>query len=219
MTAAGRDRRFVRPIVFAASLLAAAALPAAAHHIAEVAAQIAQHDAAFEPLDRAAPGFALATASGRPVRLSDFRGKVVVLDFADARCTECALQRALLAGVRREIDRTPMRALVAFVSIAADAGDVGAKDAAAKPAPAIQVIDQAGRLRARFHGDKFDPTDLILFVNALTNEPPGEAAAPASPARAAAKAGVPAWFEAALAALVLAASGSAFLLIRVARRR
>ena len=31
------------------------------------------------------------------------------------------------------------------------------------------VIDQGGRLRARFHGLDFESTNLILFVNALTN--------------------------------------------------
>ncbi|WP_448116996.1 SCO family protein [Mesorhizobium amorphae] len=31
------------------------------------------------------------------------------------------------------------------------------------------VIDQDGRLRARFHGLKFEPVNLVIFVNALTN--------------------------------------------------
>lgn len=31
------------------------------------------------------------------------------------------------------------------------------------------VIDQDGRLRARFHGLKFDPVNLVIFINALTN--------------------------------------------------
>ena len=31
------------------------------------------------------------------------------------------------------------------------------------------VIDQDGRLRARFHGLEFDPVDLVVYVNALTN--------------------------------------------------
>lgn len=31
------------------------------------------------------------------------------------------------------------------------------------------VIDQDGRLRARFHGLNFDPVNLVAFVNALTN--------------------------------------------------
>jgi protein SCO1/2 len=32
------------------------------------------------------------------------------------------------------------------------------------------VIDQDGRLRARFHGLKFEPVNLVLYVNALVNE-------------------------------------------------
>ena len=31
------------------------------------------------------------------------------------------------------------------------------------------VIDQDGRLRARFHGLRFEPVNLVLFVNALVN--------------------------------------------------
>jgi protein SCO1/2 len=31
------------------------------------------------------------------------------------------------------------------------------------------VSDQDGRLRARFHGLKFEPVNLVVFVNALTN--------------------------------------------------
>ncbi len=31
------------------------------------------------------------------------------------------------------------------------------------------VIDQSGRMLARFHGLDFDSTNLIIFVNALTN--------------------------------------------------
>lgn len=33
------------------------------------------------------------------------------------------------------------------------------------------VIDQGGRLVANFHGLRFEPTNLVLFVNALTNDP------------------------------------------------
>lgn len=36
------------------------------------------------------------------------------------------------------------------------------------------VIDGAGRWRANFHGLKFNPTNLVLFVNALTNDPHDE---------------------------------------------
>ncbi len=33
------------------------------------------------------------------------------------------------------------------------------------------VIDQGGTIRARFHGLKFNSTNLVLYVNALTNDP------------------------------------------------
>lgn len=33
----------------------------------------------------------------------------------------------------------------------------------------IHVIDQDGRLKARFHGLKFEPLSLVTFVNALVN--------------------------------------------------
>jgi protein SCO1/2 len=32
------------------------------------------------------------------------------------------------------------------------------------------VIDRKGRWRANFHGLRFDPTNLVLFINALTND-------------------------------------------------
>ena len=40
------------------------------------------------------------------------------------------------------------------------------------------VIDREGRWQANFHGLKFDPTSLVLFVNALTkvNTPHGHRA-------------------------------------------
>jgi protein SCO1/2 len=42
------------------------------------------------------------------------------------------------------------------------------------------VIDQDGRMRARFHGLEFEPLNLVLFVNALTNhlQKPHHEAAP-----------------------------------------
>ena len=89
------------------------------------------------------------------------------------------------------------------------------------------VIDQAGRLRARFHGLKFEPVDLILFVNALTNEPPGssnEASAEQTPiaksglSAAIAGAVPPLWFDILLAAVALGLTASAFILIRTIRK-
>ena len=265
----GRRLTGVRWVVLAAAVLPFAALPAAAHHVAEVAAQIYKRDMFFEPVDRAAPGFLLETVDGRKVALSDFSGKVVVLDFIYARCKEeCPLQSDLLARVQQQINRTPMRSFVKFVSVATDTEDAketapiirsygalhgfdaanwvflyrgsGPPDAGIKAAAAYglkfevekdgdqmhgvhaHVIDQSGHLRARFHGLKFDPTDLILFVNALTNEPPGAASEEIDPASVSLRAGLsevpPLWFEILLAALGAGLTGSALLLIRALRR-
>lgn len=257
--------RLIRPLLTAAGLLMFVALPAAAHHIAEVSADIAKRDMFFQPVDQVAPGFQLEAADGKKVNLRDFRGKIVVLDFIYSRCKDvCPVQSELLASIQQQIDRTPMKGLVEFVSVATDTEDAqetaaimrgygakhgldpvnwvflyrgaGAPDAGIKAAAAYglkfdttengdqmhgvvtHVIDQAGHLRARFHGLKFDPTDLILFVNALTNEPPGGSGA----AKASAVANVaapPLWFEALLVAIALAIAVPAVLLVRTTGKR
>lgn len=42
------------------------------------------------------------------------------------------------------------------------------------------LIDRGGILRARYHGLRFDPTNVILHVNALTHDHPDPPAATAS---------------------------------------
>ncbi|NKE48526.1 SCO family protein [Roseomonas frigidaquae] len=44
-----------------------------------------------------------------------------------------------------------------------------------------QVIDREGRLRAKFHGLDFNPTNLVLYLNALTHDEDGDAQAPPLP--------------------------------------
>jgi SCO1/SenC len=74
--------------------------------VSETAAQIYKRDTFFEPVDRPAPDFTLATADGRRVSLHDFRGKVVVLDFIYTGCKEeCPLQSDLLARVQHDINK------------------------------------------------------------------------------------------------------------------
>lgn len=261
----------VRRVVVAAMLLLLGALPVAAHSVKELEAQFYRHDEFFQPMNGVAPPFALETADGRRVALSDFKGKVVVLDFVYARCKEeCPLQSNLLAGIQRQINATPMRDLVEFVSVATDTetakstaaimrgygaahgfdpanwvflyGGPGHRHAGIDAAASYglkfeitkdgdqmhgivtHVIDQSGQLRARFHGLKFDPTDLIMFVNALTNEHPGksddDAAAPVAGAGGFGASGsgtAPLWFDILLAAFPIAA-GLAVVAIRMARK-
>lgn len=40
----------------------------------------------------------------------------------------------------------------------------------------FHVIDRGGRLAAKFHGLRFEPTNLVLYINGLTNAPQEEPA-------------------------------------------
>lgn len=51
--------------------------PATAHSIKELEGDLRERERYFQPQERTAPGFELQDAGGRPVRLADFRGKVV----------------------------------------------------------------------------------------------------------------------------------------------
>ena len=197
-------------------VLAAAIVPAvSAHSLKELDDQLFNKEKYFQQVDIPAPGFALQDADGRAVALSDFRGKVVILNFIYTNCPDqCPLQTEKLAQVQTLVNHTPMKDLVAFVTITTDPKrDTGPvlrdyqkahgvdpsnwafltaaldrlDDTTRKIAKAYgleftpdgdgvevhgivtHVIDQSGRMLARFHGIEFNSTNLILFVNALTN--------------------------------------------------
>ncbi|WP_431571454.1 SCO family protein [Hypericibacter sp.] len=177
--------------------------------------QLTSKDKYFQAADSEAPGFTLQDADGRKVGLTDFHGKVVVLNFIYTHCPDvCPLHSERIAEIQKMINGTPMKDLVEFITITTDPGrdngpvlrDYGAahgldplnwvfltttpeqpEDTTRKIAEAYglkfvessdglqmhavvtHVIDQDGRLRARFHGLDFDPVDLVVYVNALTN--------------------------------------------------
>lgn len=198
--------------------LVAAAAPARAHHPgADLDSIMGNRERYFQAVDRPAPDFALRAADGHPVRLADFRGKVVVLHFIYTGCPDvCPLHAERIAEIQAMVNRTPMRELVQFVSITTDpANDTPdvlraygpthglapvnwiflttrqgqPEDATRALAQAFghkfaktrngyqahgvvtHIIDQDGRWASNFHGLRFAPVNMVLYINGLTNKP------------------------------------------------
>jgi len=193
-------------------------LPAVAwpHSLKDLESALGDREKYFQTIDKDAPVFALQDAGGKPVRLPDLRGKVVVLHFIYAGCPDvCPLHADRVAEVQALVNQTPMKEQVQFVTVTTDpkndtpdvlrtygelhgldpanwlfltAGAGQPEDATRKLAEQFghkfmkqeddyqvhgivtHVIDKAGRWRANFHGLKFEPVNLVLFVNALVND-------------------------------------------------
>jgi protein SCO1 len=96
-------------------------LRASAHQAEEALAELRQREAYLELVDRSAVQFSLEDAGGRRVALADFRGKVVVLNFVQARCRDlCPLHSRLIAAIQQQVNATLMRDQVQFITVATD---------------------------------------------------------------------------------------------------
>ena len=205
----------LRSAALAFALVLALVPAARSHSLEELDHDLYAKEKYFQPVDQATPDFALQDANGVTVRWSDFRRKVVVLNFIYTNCTdECPLHAERIAEIQAMVNQTPMKDQVAFVTITTDPKRDNGKvlsdyDAAHGLDPVnwtfltaapdqpedltrrlakaygleftqtaegpqmhgvvTHAIDQDGRLRARFHGLEFEPTNLVVFVNALVN--------------------------------------------------
>ena len=71
----------------------------------------------FDP-PRPAPAFALPSSSGAPARLSDYRGKVVVLEFGFSHCAAvCPVSLASLAQARQQLGARGKDVQVLFITV------------------------------------------------------------------------------------------------------
>ena len=187
-----------------------------AHSLKDLEALLGDKEKYFQAIDKPALDFALQDTGGKPIQLSDLRGKVVVLHFVYAGCPDaCPLHADRIAEVQSMVNQTPMKAQVQFVTITTDpkhdTPDVlraygeqhrldpanwvflttdpdQNEDATRKLAEQFghkfmkqddgyqvhgivtHVIDKEGRWRANFHGLKFEPTNLVVFINAVVND-------------------------------------------------
>jgi len=184
------------------------------HSLESLEKQLGSTEKYFQSIDKKAPEFSLQDADGNTVRLSDMRGKVVVLNFVYTSCPDvCPLHSERISEIQGMINSSPMRDLVQFVTITTDpktdtpeimrefgaingldpqnwmfltSGQDRLEDTRALVeqfghkfssegegylvhSVVTHNIDREGRWRANFHGLKFQPTNLVVFVNALTN--------------------------------------------------
>ena len=113
--------RILQLAVFAIAVVMAFIAPSLAHSLDEVDQDLRDKDRYFQPVDSEAPGFTLQDADGRIVRLSDLRGKVVVLNFVYTNCPDvCPLHAERIAELQTMINQTPMKEMVEFVTITTD---------------------------------------------------------------------------------------------------
>ena len=197
-------------------LLLSLSVTASAHSLKDLESLLGCREKYFQSIDKIAPDFALQDADGKPVRLQDLRGKVVVLHFIYALCPDiCPLHADRIAEIQSMVNQTPMKAQVQFVTITTDpkndtpdilrvygeqhrldpANWVFLTTRAEQPEDATRnlaerfghkfmkeeggyqvhgivthVIDKEGHWRANFHGLRFEPTNLVVFINALVND-------------------------------------------------
>lgn len=110
-------RRQMLGAVLSASLIA----PARAHALKDVEADLLAKEKYFQPVDQEAPGFILQDAKGRTVKLADFRGKIVVLNFIYTNCPDaCPLQSEKIAAIQEMVNISPMKEQMQFISVTTD---------------------------------------------------------------------------------------------------
>jgi thiol-disulfide isomerase/thioredoxin len=113
-------------------------------------------------VDVAAPDFALpaihGAEQGKSIRLAEFAGRVVVLDFWASWCGPCREQMPILDRVRQEYDASE----VTFLGVSTDAEPEAALAfLKAHPVSYVSVLDQTGQVSQQFGVTKL-PTLVVI---------------------------------------------------------
>jgi len=143
------------------------------------------------------PSFRLADTSGKSVRLSDFRGKPVVLNFWATECGGCRQELPTFVALSRAYNDTGLTVVGVSMDISyedlknADEGWARVKpfiaahgmkyqivldDGSAEKAfdvtalPATYLVDRSGRIAATYIGVVVDPANLEANIKTLLAE-------------------------------------------------
>lgn len=110
--------KLTRRLFVASAFLPLFALLAGAHTLDEVESDLMGKEPYFQPADTDAPEFDLQDADGRAVKLSDFRDKIIVLNFVYTNCPDsCPLHAEKIAAIQKMVNLTPMKDQVQFISV------------------------------------------------------------------------------------------------------
>jgi peroxiredoxin len=146
--------------------------------------------APLEPIKarKAAPDFALTDSSGKTVKLKDFRGKVVLLDFWATWCHGCKQEIPWFS----EFEKAYRRKGLAVVGISMDEGgwkvvkpfltethvpyrmllgdDATAQRYGIETMPDTFLIDRKGRLAAAYRAGLVDKADVETNIKAVLSK-------------------------------------------------
>lgn len=152
---------------------------------------------AYAGRNRTAPDFTLPDMNGKPVKLSDFRGKTVYLNFWTKTCRPCLDEMPMLADLAR-IARN--RDDFVVLTISTDEGPEAVRDAlqialsneeppfpilfdpeseivnglfGTKLYPETWIIDPSGVIRARFDGPREWSDAIALEIGEMVSRPGG----------------------------------------------
>ena len=111
----------------------------------QVDAELEESERYAQIVDEKAVEFALQDSEGRPLRLADLRGTVVVLNFLYARCREtCPLHSALIAKIQALAKEAKgLSEQIRFITVATDTEDEGATAALMREHGALHRLDPA----------------------------------------------------------------------------
>src|SRR5712692_4625400 len=99
---------------------------ASAHSLHDLETALGDREKYFQAIDKDAPIFSLQDSEGRAVSLADLRGKVVVLHFIYASCSDiCPLHSERIAEIQKMVNQSAMKERVQFISITTDPANDG----------------------------------------------------------------------------------------------